>query len=128
METAGRRAVVSNYRSITEDFLARNSLRFGMSLSWFYFSALAASDLFLRTPATLQAAAKPDAAAIQKLELTYDKAVVGAKVRATAAGLPPGKMVDLQWGTVTGGWVIENYYFFRGTKYSERLCPLENFR
>ena len=36
-----------------------------------------------------------------------------------AEGLPPGKTVDLTWGTVTGGWVIEDYYHFRGKKYSE---------
>src|SRR5580658_6694463 len=41
------------------------------------------------------------------LNLMYDKpAVVGAKVHATASGLPAGKKVDLTWGTVNGGWVI----------------------
>ena len=53
--------------------------------------------------------------------------MVGAKVRATAAGLPPGKIVDLQWGTVTGDWVIENYYFFRGMKYSPATVSLGEF-
>jgi hypothetical protein len=72
----------------------------------------------------LQAAARPDVP-VQKLELTYDKpAVVGAKVKAVASGLPAGKMVDLKWGTVTGGWVIEDYYYFRGKKYSEATSSL----
>src|SRR6185295_12041269 len=42
------------------------------------------------------------------LNLAYDEpAVVGASVHATAASLPPGKEVEIMWGTVTGGWVIE---------------------
>src|ERR1700730_9888642 len=73
------------------------------------------------------AASQPAAAAVppsetphRSLDLTYEKpAVVGAGVHATAAGLPPGKTVALAWGTVTGGWVIEDYYHFRGKKYSE---------
>src|SRR5213594_824915 len=75
---------------------------------------------------TLQAAAKPDIA-IQKLELTYDKPVVGAKVRAAASGLPAGKTVDLKWSTVAGGWVIEDNYYFRGKKYSETVSSLGKF-
>src|SRR5262245_34708328 len=69
---------------------------------------------------TLEAAAKPDAP-VQKLDLTYEKPVVGAKVRAVASDLPAGKTVDLKWSTVTGGWVIEDYYYFRGKKYSETM-------
>jgi hypothetical protein len=62
------------------------------------------------------------------LELAYDKpAVVGASVHATATGLPPGKTVDLVWGTVSGGWVIEDYYHFRGKKYSETTSKLGEF-
>ena len=34
--------------------------------------------------------------------------------------LPAGKTVDLTWGTVTGGWVVEDYYHFRGKKYAGR--------
>ena len=75
---------------------------------------------------TLQAAAKSDAPT-QKLDLTYEKPVVGAEVRAVASGLPAGKMADLKWGTVTGGWVIEEYYYFRGKKYSETTSSLGKF-
>jgi hypothetical protein len=38
-------------------------------------------------------------------------------VRATASGLPAGKIVELP-GPVTGGWVVEDYYHFRGKKYA----------
>src|SRR2546426_9453862 len=75
---------------------------------------------------SLQAAAKPDTP-IQKLELTYEKPVVGAQVKAVASSLPAGKIVDLEWGTVTGGWVIEDYYYFRGKKYSETTSSLGKF-
>src|SRR2546428_8077954 len=62
------------------------------------------------------------------LDLAYDKpVVVGASVHATAAGLPRGKTVDLAWGTVTGGWVIEDYYHFRGKKYSETTATMGQF-
>ena len=62
------------------------------------------------------------------LDLAYDKpAVVGASVHATALGLPPGRTVDLTWGTVTGGWVIEDYYHFRGKKYHETRTSLGQF-
>ena len=62
------------------------------------------------------------------LDLTYDTpAVVGATAHATASGLPAGKTVDLTWGTVTGGWVIEDYYHFRGKKYSETTTSLGQF-
>jgi hypothetical protein len=63
------------------------------------------------------------------LDLTYDKpAVVGTAVRATTSGLPAAKTVDLVWGTVTGGWVIEDYYHFRGKKYSETTTSLGQFQ
>jgi hypothetical protein len=48
-------------------------------------------------------------------------------VRATATGLPPGKTVDLTWETVTGGWVVEDYYHFRGKKYSKTTLSLGRF-
>jgi hypothetical protein len=65
----------------------------------------------------------------KRLTLTYDKArtpkaVVGTSVEATAEGLPPNKTLDVVWGTVDGGWVIEDYFHFRGKKYSEVTRPL----
>ncbi len=66
--------------------------------------------------------------ALATLDLAYDKpAVVGASVQATATGLPPANPVDLAWGTVDGGWVIEDYYHFRGKKYSETTTALGRF-
>jgi hypothetical protein len=77
-----------------------------------------------QTPATTGATAEPTVPAPQKLDLVYDKPIVGAEVHATASGLPPGKTVELTWGTVNGGWVIEGYYRFRGKKYTETTTPL----
>jgi hypothetical protein len=78
--------------------------------------------------AASSAAASDGAAVKSSLDLSYDKpAVVGASVHVSTAGLPPGKMVDLAWGTVTGGWVIEGYYQFRGKKYSETTTKLGQF-
>ena len=76
------------------------------------------------------AAAAPSGTANNRsLELTYDKpAVVGASVRASAKGLPAGKNVDLTWGTVNGGWVVEDYYHFRGKKYSDSSSKLGQFQ
>ena len=64
---------------------------------------------------------------VQRLNFTYDKPVVGARVSVTATGLPAGKEVELQWGTVTGGWVIEDYYHFRGKKYTDTTVSLGRF-
>jgi len=73
------------------------------------------------------ASAKPDIP-LQKLELSYDKPVmVGSKVHVVAGGLPVGKTVDLAWGTVNGGWLIEDYYYFRGKKFSETTSSLGKF-
>ena len=83
-----------------------------------------------RTPdaAADGASAIDESSAVQLLTLTYQKpAVVGTEVSASAKGLPAGREVDLQWGTVTGGWVIEDYYHFRGKKYSEASVSLGRF-
>ena len=67
--------------------------------------------------------AKSSAAPPKRLTLTYDQSrkppVGGMSVEATAEGLPPNRKVNLQWGTVDGGWVIEDYYHFRGKKFHE---------
>jgi hypothetical protein len=52
---------------------------------------------------------------------------VGARVRVAATGLPAGKTVDLVWETVSGGWVVEDYYHFRGKKYSKSTLSLGQF-
>src|SRR6188474_306271 len=73
------------------------------------------------------AASAAPAADIQRLTFTYDKAVVGARVRVSADGLPAGKDAELQWATVTGGWVVEDYYHFRGKKYTDSTMSLGRF-
>jgi len=98
-------------------------------------AALSACSKFQQTASqasvsvSTSAASKPSSAAPSaSLELAYDKpAVVGATVHATAMDLPPGKSVDLTWGTVEGGWVVEDYYHFRGKKYSETTSKLGEF-
>jgi hypothetical protein len=77
--------------------------------------------------ANVLVASKPDAPSIQKLELKYDKAFVGAKVQVAAQGLPADQAVELEWSTVTGGWLIQDYYYFRGRKYSETTLSLGKF-
>src|SRR5688500_1502998 len=64
---------------------------------------------------------------VQRLQSTYDKPVVGARVSVSATGLPPGREAELQWATVTGGWVIEDYYHFRGKKYTDTTTSLGRF-
>jgi hypothetical protein len=81
------------------------------------------------SPSTTPPAATPvSSQKLATLDLVYDQpAIVGASAQATATGLPAGKTVDLTWGTVTGGWVIEDYYHFRGKKYSETTTSLGQF-
>jgi hypothetical protein len=52
--------------------------------------------------------------------------VAGVEVEASAEGLPPNKTVDLVWGTVNGGWVVEDYYRFRGKKFTNATKVLTN--
>ena len=98
----------------------RRATRSGLCLA----AALAVlSAACSRTPiteASAPAASTSSHAPVGTLDLAYDKpAVVGTVAQATASGLPAGKTVDLTWGTVTGGWVVEDYYHFRGKKYAE---------
>ena len=67
------------------------------------------------------------ASAARPLTFTFDRPTVGAEVRVSAEGLPAGKTVDLMWETVTGGWVIEDYYHFRGKKYEPSRSQLGRF-
>jgi hypothetical protein len=78
------------------------------------------------TPASEQSTSAP---VPKRLTLTYDKTrtpkpVVGTVVDATVEGLPPNRSVNLAWGTVDGGWVIEDYFHFRGKKYAETTRTL----
>ena len=54
------------------------------------------------------------------------KLVAGVEVEASAEGLPANKTVDLVWGTVNGGWVVEDYYRFRGKKFTNATKVLTN--
>ncbi|MCM3881150.1 MAG: hypothetical protein ND807_13660 [Vicinamibacterales bacterium] len=57
----------------------------------------------------------------RKLTLIHSaagKPVAGTDVEATAEGLPPHRKVDLVWGTVDGGWVIEDHFRFRGKRFT----------
>jgi hypothetical protein len=82
-----------------------------------------------RAEPTSQAASAAAQTGLALLELNYQKpATVGGSVRATATGLPPGRSVALSWGTVSGGWVIEDYYHFRGKKYTETTTGLGEFK
>jgi len=89
--------------------------------------AAAVSSACSRSPVG-HAAAATTTAPIAALDLAYDKpAIAGTAAHATATGLHAGQSVDLVWGTVTGGWVIEDYYHFRGKKYSESTMSLGRF-
>jgi hypothetical protein len=86
------------------------------------------SDDDLPTAAPSGASAPASQAPIQTLTLTFDKpAVVGTEVRVAASGMPAGKDVELTWSTVAGGWVIEDYYHFRGKKYEDTSLTLGRF-
>src|SRR5262245_57107911 len=74
-------------------------------------------------PASSTASASP----VKPLTLTHTSQTVGSEVKVTASGLPAGKTLELGWKTVTGGWVIEDYYHFRGKKYEESTLPLGKF-
>ena len=63
----------------------------------------------------------------KKLTLSYSqntKPVAGTEVDATAEGLPPHRKVDLVWGTVNGGWVVEDYFRFRGKRFTNTTKTL----
>ena len=74
--------------------------------------------------ASSTAAAEP---VVQTLKLSYPARTVGTEVQATASGLPPGRTAELTWSTVSGGWVIEDYYHFRGKKYEETSVTLGRY-
>ena len=76
-----------------------------------------------RTPVTTAPGQSP----LPFLNMAYDEPIVGAEVQVSSEGLPAGETVELQWRTVTGGWVIRDYYHFEGKKYSESTFSLGQF-
>jgi hypothetical protein len=74
---------------------------------------------------------KQAAAQLKTLTLGHPgtaKPVIGTQVDAIAVGLPPGRQVELTWQTVNGGWVVEDYYHFRGKKFTETSRSLGTAR
>ena len=70
---------------------------------------------------------RPSTAQLKTLTLHHPsaaRAVVGTEVEAIAEGLPRGRKVDLIWQTVKGGWVVEDYYHFRGKKFTDTTRSL----
>src|SRR3989442_4166555 len=136
MDTTRGRAFLGDDRSVIEargpsrgkhrGILMTSPLRLALVMLIWAACSCARSTSSAPSADPLQAAAKPDVPG-QRLDLTYEKPVVGAKVRAVASDLPAGKIVDLKWSTGTGGWVIEDYYYFRGKKYSETTSSLGKF-
>ena len=89
-----------------------NALACGRDVTQSIASSRSANDL---------TATKPTSTALTKLTLTYPKnakLVAGTEVEASAEGLPPNRKIDLAWGTVSGGWVVEEYYRFRGKRFA----------
>ena len=65
---------------------------------------------------------KEAAAQLKTLTLSraeHTRPVAGAAIDAAAEGLPPHRTVDLIWGTVDGGWVVEDGYRFRGKRFTD---------
>jgi hypothetical protein len=78
-------------------------------------------------PASAGSVTTPAESPLPFLDLSYDEPVVGEQVLVTANGLPAGETVDLQWQTVSGGWVIRDYYYFGGKEYAETSSSLGQF-
>src|SRR6202049_1202835 len=77
--------------------------------------------------ADLSSTKGPSAPQLKTLTLRHPGSVkpeTGAEIDAIAEGLPPGRTVDLMWQTVNGGWVVEDYYHFRGKKFTETARSL----
>ena len=90
-------------------------------------AVLAAACSSPASSADTPASANTPDTSVRTLTLVYDAPVVGAVVTASAAGLPPGADAELQWATVSGGWVIEDYYHFRGKQYTDTTSSLGRF-
>ena len=85
-----------------------------------------ASEVNASASASAPAEAKAEGKTPQKLILTYPpntKVVAGVEVEASAEGLPPESTLDLVWGTVNGGWVVEGHRF-RGKRFTQATWTL----
>src|SRR5262245_28596456 len=98
-----------------------------MRASIIFLFVLVAACTAQQPPEAANKATSPSSISHKKLNLAYDKAIVGREVQVACDDLPPGKTAELQWGTVAGGWVVEDYYHFKGKKYTETTSPLGTF-
>ena len=98
-----------------------------MRASIIFLFVLVAACTAQQPPEAANKATSPSSISHKKLNLAYDKAIVGREVQVACDDLPPGKTAELQWGTVAGGWVIEDYYHFKGKKYTETTTSLGKF-
>lgn len=73
---------------------------------------------------TLDLSSLRTAPTVQPLSIDPNKPTVGTIVRATAQGLPPNKTVEIVWKTQDGKWLIEDYYHFKGKKFTETTKSL----
>jgi hypothetical protein len=72
---------------------------------------LAATAMTRAAPADLGpevALSEPSGGYVGKLALSPTHAPVGAKVRVSGMGFPPGQSVDIAWRTVNGRWKVGN--------------------
>lgn len=44
---------------------------------------------------------------------------MGSRLDVSADGLPPNQPVEIVWETVSGEWIVEDYFRFKGKKYAE---------
>jgi hypothetical protein len=88
------------------------------------FASLIASACGGASSSTVHAQSAPQVKTLALKHPHDAKAVVGSEVDAIADGLPPGRTLDLMWQTVKGGWVVEDYFHFRGKKYTETARSL----
>ena len=72
------------------------------------------------------AAAQSKSASPVTLNIVANEKTVGSEARFSASGLPAG-VVELVWQTVSGGWVVEDYYHFKGKHYAESKTSLGRF-
>ena len=74
------------------------------------------------TPASAQAQA--GVKTLKLMPVKSGKPVVGAEIDVSADGLPPNRTVDLIWETVSGGWIVEDGFRFKGKKFTDSTTTL----